>query len=100
MDPAKEGLMTHFDCHKHDFVQGKEHRDLHNDRQTARGGINLFPLVHGHHLLVHLLPVSAVAFPQLGHFGLQSLHLAHGLVGFIGQGEKDQFDANGQEQDG
>src|SRR3546814_12475225 len=49
---------------------------------------------------LHALLVLAEAFAQLHHLRLQRLHLAHRLVGFVGEREEGELDADRQRQNG
>ena len=66
-------------------VKGDEHRDLGGHGKTPAHRVDLVSLIQGHHLLVHLLFVILVFFPDLGHQRLEPFHLAHRLVAFLPQ---------------
>ena len=92
--------MTHFDGDEQHLVEREEHRDLDQHGQAARGRVDLLLLVELHQLLLHLLLVLAVLLAHLDHLGLQLLHLAHRLVGFVGEREEGRLDQHREQEDG
>ncbi len=91
--------MPHFDGHEQDFVEREEHRDLNKHRQAARHGVDLFPFVKRHQLLLLAHLVFLVAVPDLDHIRLDLLHLGHRRIRLIGEREEDEFHKHGEEQD-
>src|SRR5258706_5768122 len=91
--------MAHLDRHEQHFIKRKEHRDLDEDRQTPSHGVHLLLLVKLHQSLLLPRLVVLEALLKLLHLRLQLLHLAHGLVGLVGKGEKEKLHENGRKQD-
>src|SRR5262249_50634573 len=57
-------------------------------------------LVECHHLLLLTCLVIGETLAQLLDFGLQQLHLAHRVIGFVRKREEEQLDAQRQQQNG
>ena len=68
-------------------------------RQPAIG-IDLLAAVEIHDLLLLLHLVVFVAFAQRFHLRLQLLHLAHRLVGAVGEREEGELDEHRDDEDG
>ena len=84
---------------KNHLVKREEDRNLQQDRQTARRGIDLFLLVERHHLFLHFLLVVTGLFFQGLHLRLQLFHLGHRDVGFIRQRHQQRLDEKRQTND-
>ena len=82
------------------LIQADEHRDLHDDGETAASRVDLVGLVQLHHFLVEGFLVVLMLFAELLHHGLELLHLLHGLEALLGQGPEDDADTEGKHQDG
>ncbi len=91
--------MPQFDGDEDHLVKRKEDRDLDQDRQAARSGVDLARAVQLHHLFLHATFVFAAAFLDRLHLGLQFLHPRHADIGFIGQRQHDDFQHHGQRDD-
>src|SRR6516162_2949340 len=91
--------MPHLDRHEQHLVEREEDRDLDDDRQAAGQRIRADALVKRHHLLLLAGLVVRKALPQFLDLGLQELHLAHCVVGFVGEREEEQLDTQCEQQD-
>ncbi len=80
VDPPDKRGMAQLDRLVEHAVQREKHGNLNHHGQAPAQGIDLVSLVQGHGLLVHLLFVVLVFFPDLGHQRLDLFHLAHGLI--------------------
>ncbi len=100
LEPAEERRVAQFDGDEDHLVEREEDRDLDQDGQAARGGVDLLILVKLHHFLLQLLLVVAGPFLERLKFRLQFLHLGHADIGFIGQRQDEEFEEEGQADDG
>ena len=74
-----EGGMAQLDGVQESLIQADEHRDLHDDGETAASRVDLVGLVQLHHFLVEGFLVVLMLFAELLHHGLELLHLLHGF---------------------
>src|SRR6516164_4911003 len=91
--------MAHLDGYEQHLVQREEDRDLDDDRQAAGQRICTDTLVERHHLLLLAGLVVGKTLAKFLDLGLQELHLAHRVVGFVGEREEQQLDTQGEQQD-
>ena len=83
-----EGGMAQLDGVQESLIQADEHRDLHDDGETAASRVDLVGLVQLHHFLVEGFLVVLMLFAELLHHGLELLHLLHGLEALLDRGQK------------
>ena len=75
--------MAQLDGVQESLIQADEHRDLHDDGETAASRVDLVGLVQLHHFLVEGFLVVLMLFAELLHHGLELLHLLHGLEALL-----------------
>lgn len=82
------------------LIQGEKHGDLQQHGHAPAGWVDLVGLVQLHDFRIHLLTVVGVLLADLGHHGLELLHLLHGFVALVRKGPEQSLDDDRQDDDG